>query len=198
MTSSTTASFARRWPLPLALLAVLFVPVALAGPPAPLKLPDLEALAAKATESVDITLDAALLGTAAAFLDPSDPEDAATRELIGGLKGIYVRSYTFDKDFVYPSAAVEMLRKQLATPGWERLVGVRSAKERTTVDIYVSLDHGQANGLAIITSEPREFTIVNIVGSIDLRKLHQLEGKFGVPKLPLQESPPAPEKPAGK
>jgi hypothetical protein len=28
---------------------------------------------------------------------------------------------------------------------------------------------------------------VNIVGSIDLQKLHQLEGHFGIPKMELQE-----------
>jgi hypothetical protein len=44
----------------------------------------------------------------------------------------------------------------------------------------------QAIGLALIASEPREFTIVNIVGSIDLAKLHKLEGQFGVPKLELE------------
>jgi len=35
----------------------------------------------------------------------------------------------------------------------------------------------------LIASEPRQFTIVNIVGAIDLDKLHKLEGQFGVPKL---------------
>jgi hypothetical protein len=40
-------------------------------------------------------------------------------------------------------------------------------------------------GLALIASEPREITIVNIVGAIDLDKLHKLEGQFGVPKLDL-------------
>ena len=55
------------------------------------------------------------------------------------------------------------------------------------MDIYVSIEQGRANGLAIISSEPRQFTIVNIVGSIDLQKLHRLEGKFGIPKLQLEE-----------
>jgi hypothetical protein len=49
------------------------------------------------------------------------------------------------------------------------------------------VDRDKVNGLAIIASEPRELTIVNIVGSVDLQKLHQLEGHFGVPKLQLEE-----------
>lgn len=176
-----------RWRWLPASVAALAASVALAAPPALLNLPDFDALAGKAAESVNISLDPALLGLAAGFLDSSDPEDAATKELIAGLKGIYVRSYTFDRDFAYPSAQVELVRKQLAAPGWQRLVQVNSTKDHTHVDIYVSVDRGVANGLAIIASEPREFTIVNIVGSIDLAKLHRLEGKFGIPKLDLPE-----------
>jgi len=150
-----------------------------------LNLPDFDALAGKATESVNISLDTSLLTLAAGFLDSSNPDDAATKELIAGLKGIYVRSFTFDQDFAYPAAQLEQVRRQLSAPGWQRLVQTNNTKDHTRVDIYVSVDRGVANGLAIITSEPREFTIVNIVGSIDLAKLHRLEGKFGVPKLDL-------------
>jgi hypothetical protein len=101
-----------------------------------------------------------------------------------------VRSFTFDSDYAYPVADVDSVRKQLNAPGWQRLVQVRSKKEQTNVDIYMSVNAGKANGLAIIAAEPREFTIVNIVGSIDLEKLHKLEGQFGIPKLDLEKSQP--------
>jgi len=171
----------------LGAVAALGASVALAAPPAQLVLPEFPELSARATESVNISLDPSLLSLAAGFLDSSDPGDAATKDLIGGLRGIYVRSYTFDQDFAYPLAQVDLVRKQLAAPAWQRLVEVNSAREHTHVDIYVAVDRGVANGLAIIASEPREFTIVNIVGAIDLAKLHRLEGKFGIPKLALPE-----------
>jgi hypothetical protein len=158
-----------------------------AAPDVQLKMPNFDSLAAKASDSVSITLDSALLGIAAGFLDSSKPEDAAAKELIGGLKGIYVRSYTFDKDFAFPTADVDLVRRQLSPPLWQRLVAVRSHKEQSNVDIYMSVDQGKANGLVIIASEPHEFTVVNIVGSIDLQKLHKLEGKFGIPKLQLDD-----------
>lgn len=175
------------WRWLAAALAALAASAALAAPPALLNLPDFDALAAKATETVNISLDTSLLGLAASFLDSSNPDDAATKELIAGLKGIYVRSYTFGQDFAYPSAQVDLVRKQLAPPAWQRLVEVNNTKDHTHVQIYVAVDRGVANGLAIIASEPREFTIVNIVGSIDLAKLHRLEGKFGIPKLDLPD-----------
>lgn len=167
------------------LAATLGAPLATAAPAALLKLPQFEALAARASESVDVSLDSSLLGLAAGFLDPSNPEDADAKELLAGLKGIYVRNYTFDQDMVYPAAEVEALRRQLAAPAWQQLVRVRSEKEHSSVDIFMSVDQGKANGLAIIVTEPREFTVVNIVGSIDLQKLRRLEGKFGVPRVPL-------------
>jgi hypothetical protein len=176
----------------LAALLVLGVRAAVAAPAAPLNLPQFDSLAAKASDTVNVSLDASLLGLAAGFLDPSDPQDAAVKELIAGLKGIYVRSYSFDRDMSYPAADIEALRRQLAPPGWQSLVKVRKEKERTNVDIYISVDAGRANGLAIIVTEPREFTVVNIVGSIDLQKLRRLEGKFGVPRIPLPPDAPAP------
>lgn len=59
----------------------------------------------------------------------------------------------------------------------------RSRKTQADVDIYIMVENNRAIGLALIASEPRQITIVNIVGAIDLDKLHKLEGQFGVPKL---------------
>lgn len=162
-----------------------------------LKLPNFDALGDKATKVVNITLDPQLLGMATRFLDDSEPEDAAAKQIIAGLKGIYIKSYSFDTDFAYPKADVDMVRKQLGAPGWQRLMEVRSKKEQSNVDIFISTDGNKANGLAIIASEPREFTIINIVGSIDLEKLHKLEGQLGIPKMQLEtQEKPQEKKPA--
>jgi uncharacterized protein DUF4252 len=152
-----------------------------------LALPDFKALEAKASESVSVTLDSSLIGLAARFLDPAKPEDAAARQVIAGITGIYVRSFTFDGEFVYPREDVERLRMQLSPPRWQPLVQVHSRKVGNDVDVYVAMEGSRTTGLTIIASEPHEFTVVNIVGSVDLQKLHQLEGHFGIPKLQLDE-----------
>jgi hypothetical protein len=159
-----------------------------------LRIPEFAGLAEKASESVNVTLDSRLLGLGCRFLDASDPEQAGAKKVCNGLTGIFVRSYTFDKDFAYPKADVEGVRRQLSAPGWSRIVEARSRKDHTDVDVFVLIDNGRAEGLAIIASEPRQFTIVNIVGSIDLEQLHDLEGQFGVPKLEIETAPPAPKK----
>ena len=167
------------------MLALLAPALAWAAPNPRLVLPDFAALAQKATQAVTITLDPGLLSLAARFLDGNDPQDAATREIIKGLQGIYVRSYTFDRDSAYRQEDMDEVRKQLAAPGWNRLVETHSKRTQANVDIYIMLDNNQAIGLAVIASEARQFTIVNIVGAIDLEKLHKLEGQFGVPKLDI-------------
>src|SRR6267154_74377 len=172
--------------------ALLVPTLAWAAPNPRLALPEFSTLAQKATESVTITLDAALLAVAGRFLDGNDPQDAAAKEVLKGLQGIYVRSYTFDKDSAYQQADIDEVRSQLAAPGWNRLVQTRSRKTHADVDIYIMVDNNQAIGLALIASEPRQFTIVNIVGAVDLDKLHKLEGQFGVPKLDIDASKPAP------
>jgi hypothetical protein len=155
-----------------------------------LTLPEFSQLADKASNSVTITLDAALLGMASKFLDGNDPQDAAVKDAIKGLQGIYIRSYTFDDDFVYRASDIDTVVKQLSAPGWTRLVQTRSRKTHANVDIYIMLVDNKATGLALIASEPREFTIVNIIGSIDLDKLHRLEGHFGVPNLDIDTPKP--------
>lgn len=150
-----------------------------------LVLPDFAALAGKASDSVTITLDAPMLSLAARFLDSSDPDQAAAEDAIKGLQGIVVRSYTFDQDAAYKPSDLDGVRSQLAAPGWSRLVETHSQKDHANVEIYLMTDANKAVGLAVIASEPRQLTIVNIIGSIDLQKLHKIEGRFGVPKLDL-------------
>jgi hypothetical protein len=173
------------------LLALLGPGLAFAAPSAKLVIPAFAALAQKASETVTISLDPAMLGLAGKFLDVNDSQDAATKDVLKGLQGIYVRSYTFDKDFAYQQSDIDAIRTQLSAPGWNRLIETRSRKTHADVDIYIMTDNNQAIGLALIASEPRQFTIVNIVGAIDLDKLHKLEGQFGVPKLDLDQAKPS-------
>ena len=165
-----------------------------------LRLPEFAALAEKASESVSVTLDPQLLGLACRFLDKSQPDEAEAQQICASLSGIYVRKYSFDTDYAYPKSDIDGVRKQLSAPGWSQIVGARSKKDQTDVDVYMLVDGGKAMSLAIIASEPREFVIVNVVGSIDLEKLHELEGKFGVPELQIEagEKTPAAKTPPPK
>jgi hypothetical protein len=116
-----------------------------------------------------------------------DPQGAAALELIQDIKSVRVRNFTFDSDNAYSRADIESVRKQLRGPGWSSLVTVHKRDGNEDVDIYVCLEDEKVKGLAVIAAEPREFTIVNIVGSIDLDKVSQLGGEFGIPEMDEDE-----------
>lgn len=146
-----------------------------------LDLPGLAGLADRADEVVDVTLDASMLRLAAKFLTGNDPEEREVREMISGLDGIYVRSYEFSKDGEYDRSLHERVMSQLG-PSWKPLVTVRS-KTKENVNIMADVRGDRIMGLVIIAAEPRELTLVNIVGNIDIDRLSRLEGEFGIPRI---------------
>lgn len=172
-----------------AILTVMLVPVVSAAQGPQLTLPDFSALAQKASETVDISLDSSLLGLAARFMNADDDDEKMVKDLLTNLRAIYVRAFEFDADGVYSREDLEQVRRQFGAPGWSRLVGVRSKRERTDVDVYVWMDGKTPGGVAILATEPRKLTIVNIIGKVDLDKLRRLEGEFGIPKLDLERKP---------
>jgi hypothetical protein len=155
-------------------LTCLLLPVVGAAQDAKLKLPDFSSLAGKATDSVNVSLSPWLLRLAAAFMDDKDEDSAATKKLLAGIKSIEVRSYEFDSDFAYSAADIEAVKKQLAAPGWSQLVQTHDRKNNEDVDVYIFVENNRTRGLALIAREPREFTIVNIVGSVGVEDLPKL------------------------
>lgn len=156
---------------------------------AKLQISQLDKLATKAENVVEVTLDKNLLQVAAKFLNSKNPQEAAVKELVNKLEGVYVRVFEFDKPGEYQLSDIEPIRSQITTSaGWSKIVGVMSRREGQKVDVHLKTDsQGLIYGLAILAVEPKELVVVNIVGEIDLEKLRQLEGQFGIPKLDLEK-----------
>jgi hypothetical protein len=166
--------------LKLAIIAVSLSPVWAADD---LKLPiNLDKLAERATESVDVTLDQSTLQLAGGFLSKDDPDEVQVKKMIGKLKGIYVRSFEFDKEGQYSMSDVQALRAQLKAPNWSRIVGVKSIKGENT-EVYVLKNGDQIGGLVVLDAEPKELTIVHIDGSISPDELSRLGGHMGIPEF---------------
>ena len=142
---------------------------------------DFADLEERATEVVDVTLDGAMLKLAGKFLRHADVEERAIGDMVQGLEGIYVRSYEFAKTGEYDMKLIERIKTQLG-PSWKPLVTVRS-KKKDNVNIYADMRGDKIHGLVIIAAEPREFTVVNINGPIDIDRLADLEGQFGIPNM---------------
>jgi Domain of unknown function (DUF4252) len=164
-------------------LACLLLPTLAAAQDARLRLPDFSSLAGKATETVNISLGPWLLHMAGAFIDDKDEDAAATKHLLAGIHSIQVRSYQFSTDFAYSSADIDSVRKQLSGPGWSQLMQVHHRDKSEDVDMYILVENNLTKGFALISSEPRQFTIINIVGSINIDDLPKLEGRLHLPKV---------------
>jgi len=183
-----------------ALLSLGVLPALASAQPPDLKLPSFADLQHEAVDTVNITIGPAMLRFAGWVIDDHDPESAAVRKTLRGLRSVQVHSFRFKTDHVYGASDLEALRSQLSAPGWYQLVKVRD-HGTDDVDIYYALDDHSITGLAILAAKPREFTLVNIVGTIDLDQIAALRhtfvpGEDGAPKpaatVPEEQTAPQP------
>jgi len=152
----------------------------------------LDHLASKASQTVDVNVDERLMKLAARLFSEKDEDERQVKKLIEGLKGIYVKSFEFETEGQYVAGDLEPIRTQLLGAGWTRLVNVISRKEGNT-EVYLQFAGEMVNGLAVLHTDDKEVTVVNIVGPVDLDKLAQLEGQMGIPDLGI-ESPKSKKK----
>ena len=152
-----------------------------------IELSSLDHLAAKASQTVDVNIDERLIRLAAKAFSDKDADEREIKKLITGVKGIYVKSFEFDSDGQFTAADMEAIRVQVRGPNWIRVVNVTSKKEGN-VEVYLLTNGDEIGGLAVLSTEDRELTVVNIVGPVDLEKLAKLEGQFGVPELGIEKT----------
>lgn len=69
------------------------------------------------------------------------------------------------------------------------MVNVISKKEGN-VEVYLQFAGEAINGLAVLHTDDKELTVVNIVGPVNLDKLAQLEGQMGIPDLGIESPKP--------
>lgn len=144
-----------------------------------LKLPkELDRLAAKASEVVNVNMDRNMLAFASKSLS-NKKGDLEAKKLISTLNGIYVRSYEFKTPGQYSASDVELIRKQLKH--WSKMMDVREKGE--SVEIYCDLKNGTVNGLVVLAAEPKELTFVHLDGPVDPSQLGMMGGQFGIPKV---------------
>jgi uncharacterized protein DUF4252 len=172
----------------LAVLVILGTATAMAQNPR-IEISQLDALTAKASQTVDVNIDERLIQLAARFLSSKDREEAKVKDLVNGVKGIYVKVFEFEAEGQYTDADLEGIRSQLRNTAWNKIVNVKSKREGN-VEVYLMQVGNQITGLAVLANGPKEIAVVNIIGPVDLDKLTQLEGEFGIPELEIERSKP--------
>jgi hypothetical protein len=169
-------------------LSIFAAVPAYAQDPAKIDMSHLDKFAERADKVINVTVDEQLLRLAASFLSDKKPDEAKIKELILGLKGVFVKRLEFEREGEFTLADVDAIRSQLNGPGWSNVANVRS-KRQGNYDVALMSEGSIIKGLAVLAAESRAFTVVNIVGPIDLAKLAELEGKFGIPHFGLEQIP---------
>ena len=152
-----------------------------------LPVPVEKALAARASNVTEVTLNKNMLDFAAKFMNGKNQNEAAARQLIAGLDGIYVREYEFDKEGQYSSDEIDKLRQAFETPEWTPIVHTREHKGTETTDVMMKQVNGETRGMFVLTAEPKELTIVLILGPIHMDQLGMLKGLGGLGSLSAVE-----------
>ena len=172
-------------PAALAAAALLHLAVPAFGADPSLDIPEFAHLKKKASETVDVTIGRPMLWLASKFAQPDegdDSDEAQALQVLRGLHSVRVRNYEFDSDDAYAKSDIDAVRRQLTAPGWSPILQAHKRKDKEDVDVYLCIEGDKVLGMAVIASEPRSFTIVNIIGNIDIDRLAKLEGQFGIPR----------------
>ena len=164
-------------------VAALAAPALAQTSPLPLPPQVEKELAARASDVTEVTLGKNMLAFAAKIMNGKDEDDVATRRLIEGLDGIYVREYDFDKPGEFSAEEVDQLRKYFETSEWSSIVKERDRKNGESTDVMVKLVNGESHGLFVLDVEPKELTIVLILGPVKMDDLGKLKGISGLGAL---------------
>jgi len=153
-----------------------------------LDLSSLDRLEDKAKEVNVVTLDQNLLHLAVVFLDDKDPDQRTAKALIAGLKAVYVRNFEFAHKDEYSMADVEPIRKQVQALGWSKIVQSKEKNDDGSLkeidEVYINT--GAGGGLAVISAEPKELSVVYIDGTLKVEDLKKLHGIAGLPDLDIE------------
>lgn len=126
----------------------------------------LDSLAAKAKQKAEVDLDGATLAQAGKL-------DKSLGELAGRVKELHVRHYEFGAAGAYTEQDLEPLHKQTgAGSGWSRVVNVKDKDDH--VEILVQSLDGKPAGFLVIAAEPKELSVVYLVGEVSLDKMSEL------------------------
>ena len=161
--------------------ALLSSPILLAAETARLKLPDFSHLQSKAIESVDVSVGPFALWFAQQFAPERDDGGTEVKKILQGIEAVYIRSFEFAEDNAYSKSDIDLVRSQLRDQKWQPLAQIHSRKKDENVDIFIAIENDKPIGFAILASEPREFTIVNIVGTIDPQHIGKLQASLNLP-----------------
>jgi hypothetical protein len=144
-----------------------------------LDLKSLDKFAGQAKGVTQINLDESMIKSGSGLLNDKKGDEAAAKKTITGLKGFYLRVFEFDKKGAYKSDDLKPIRDQFKGPDWTVFLQSREADEET--EIWIHKTKGEADAMVLLSAEPEELVVINVIGVGNPSDLGRIGSQFGVP-----------------
>jgi hypothetical protein len=130
-----------------------------------------DAIAKKATEKTEMTLEGPMLNMLKQALDKAGDKDK--QNPFAAIDQVSIHNYEFEKAGDYSDSDLDPLRQQMAkAAGWSRLLSNKEKDQDT--QIYVLMQGDKPAGFLLIAAEAKELTVIHVAGSIQLAQLKEL------------------------
>ncbi len=151
-----------------------------------------------------MNLDGEALEQGSRLLSIRNGVSNSVKSVLGRIKGIYRKTYRFAAGNPYEEDAVSNIRNQMTDDGWAPMIDVQNRQQNRGLTVYsfTSSDGSGPNGVTVISTDPGEVTVLNLVGDVDLEALADVGETLGMPAMNLATTevgepdvplPPAPE-----
>jgi hypothetical protein len=150
-----------------------------------LDLSSLDKLEAKAKSVNRVTLDGNQL-RAAMQMVPQDAKKgqglAEAQKVLPNLQSVLVRNYEFAEPGQYRDSDLDAVRSQVEKmKGWVKIVESKEKNEHS--EVFMFTDGDKPSGIAVISAEPKEISVVLVRGPLNFGDLGKLHGLMGVPNV---------------
>ena len=140
--------------------------------------------------SVQVDLNAALIGIAAAAASAAHASDPTVAALLQGIEGVRVRAFPALEDAGAVTSFMNDASGRLESGGWDRVVYVQDGAEN--VRVYARMDGDIMNGLTIMALSDDGAAFVNVAGRISAEQFGQIAASMdaddvigGIPQFAL-------------
>lgn len=144
-----------------------------------LQLDHLNRLSVVASEAVEVNMDQPAVQALNKLMTLNERERARLSGMTSRLRGIYVRGYEFEREGEYSQDDIEIIRNQLRSPGWTRVVQV-GGRNGSRDEVYLKQGNQEIDAFAVVSTSARNICVINLVGQLNLDDIGLLDRELNI------------------
>ena len=109
-----------------------------------------------------------------------------------------MRVYEFAAEGQWAESDIADIRRQVGEAGWSRIMSITHKADGRKVEVHLRAAAGKIGGMVVLSTEPKQLVVVNMVGDVDVQKLASLQGQFGIPEIDVRGDDDDERKPDAK